>query len=304
MLLNKVLKDKKLIFVLLSLATLFISSAVYADEIKEIWNHISLNNAEFKSLDQKTRDIWQKFENSSIQRGLVVKTNYRPFVPVINRVIVLDTPADELAYRKYSLHIETEVINGLDTRITELILSKLSDKDFPEATIEQQFGYAKGKLGQIIPFWVAQKKIAVKDLSATEQLKLESFKRSIELDSSGDADKRRIPKSDIFYFFPEISNDMKLNFDYLYPQNDKLMFRTTYEPGRIRFGSLLDTDVKISYIHSIVTSEMLNGNISWKTSINRFTTGEEVALCDSFFYFMQESLASDDYIAPASPSLY
>jgi hypothetical protein len=304
MFINRILNGKKHILLIISLVSLFISSAVHADEIKEIWNHISLNNTEFNSIDSTVKSIWSKFENSSIQRGLVVKHNYKPFVPVINRIILLDTPAGELAFRGYSLHIETEVIDGEDVRITEVTLSKLSDTKFPEAIMEQQFGYANGKLGEKMTYWISHKKLIPEKLSATEQLKFESYKRSIELEYTGDIDDRRVPKDDIFYFFPEISNDFKLNFDYLYPQNDRPMFKATYEPGRIRFGSIINSDVKLTFIHNIATSKMVNGEISWKTAINEFTTGEEFALCESFFYFMQESLANENHIAPASPLLF
>jgi hypothetical protein len=235
---------------------------------------------------------------------MVIKPNYQPFVPVINRIIILDTPAGELAYRNYCLRVETEVINGEDVRITEIILSKISDTKFPEATIEQQIGYANGKLGEKKTSWLGQKRIIPEELSALEQLKLENFKRSTELDFSGEVDNRRVPMEDVFYFFPEISNDLKINFDYLYPQNDKPMFRSTFEPGRIRFGSLLDTDVKISFIHNIITAKMVYGEISWKTSWSKFTTAEEHALCESFFNFMQECLAKENLIAPAQNVLF
>ena len=304
MLINRILKEKVLFFIMFLLGFLFVSSAVYAGEIKEIWNHISLNNTEYNSIDSKSRNIWEKFESSSIQRGLVVKLNYQPFVPIVNRIIVLDTPADELAYRNYHLRIETEVINGKDSRISEITLQKLSDIQFPEATMEQQFGYKDGKLGEKTIYWIAQKSITPENLSAAEQLKLESFKRSIETEFTGDVDNRRVPKSDIFHFFPEISNDLKLNFDYLYPKNDKPMMKTTYEPGRIRFGSLLETDVKISFIHNLSTLKMVNGEIFWKTTLSKFTTGEELALSESYFNFMQESLAKEDHIAPASPFIF
>ncbi|MCL1876140.1 MAG: hypothetical protein FWF87_07800 [Synergistaceae bacterium] len=300
---KKIIK-KTLFLVMLSLVFTFICSAVNANEIKAIWNHISLNYTEYSSVNSKAKDIWEKFENSSIQRGLVVKHNYRPFVPVVNRIIILDTPAGELAYRSYYLRIETEVIDGKDSHIAEIALIKLSDKQFPEATMEQQFGYKDGKLGEKITYWVSQKSIIPGKLSASDQLKTESFKRSIEPEFIGDIDNRRVPKSDIFHFFPEISNDLKLNFEYLYPQNDKPMMKTTFTPGRIHFGSLLDTDVKISFIHNIATLKMVNGEIIWKTKLSSFTTGEEMALSDSFFNFMQESLAKEEHIAPASPVLY
>jgi hypothetical protein len=304
MLKNKVLGRKKLFLLMLSLVILFISSAVSAGEIKEIWNHISINNTEFSSIDYKVRSIWEEFEKSSIQRGLVVKPNYQPFVPLISRIIILDTPVGELAIRNYCLRVETEVKNGEDVRITEITLSKIFDERFPEATVEQQTGYANGKLGGKVTYWLGQKKIIPEKLSALEQLKLENFKRSIELDYSGDIDYRRVPVNDVFHFFPEISNDLKLNFEYLYPQNDRPMFKTTYLPGRIRFGSLLDTDVKISFVHNIITAKMVRGDICWKTNLGKFTTGEEFALCESFFYFIQESLAKENLIAPALPALF
>jgi hypothetical protein len=288
-----------------SLVLLFISSAVYANEIKEIWNHISINNTDFKNIDAKARKIWTEFENSSIQRGMIVKSNYQPFVPLINRIIILDTPTGEIAIRGYCLRVETEVINGEDVRITEITLSKTSETNFPEATIERQIGYVNGKLGNKKSCWLGQKTIIPEKLSSFEQLRqLKSFKRSIELDYSGDIDDRRVPKEDVFYFFPEISNDLKVKFDHLYPQNDKPMFRTSYEPGRIRFGSLLDTDVRISFIHNIITSKMVHSEIFWKTTLSKYTTGEELALGESFFDLMQENLAKAELIAPASDVLF
>ena len=306
---NRVLIGKKLFMFMFmfifSLVLLFISSAVYANEIKEIWNHISINNTEFRNVDAKVRNIWVEFESSSKQRGMIVKPNYQPFVPVINRIIILDTPAGEIAIRGYCLRIETEVVDGEDVRITEITLSKTSDTKFPEATIEQQVGYVNGKLGNKKSIWLGQKRIIPEELSAFEQVqRLESFKRSIELEYSGETDNRRVPKEDVFYFFPEISNDLKVNFDYVYPQNDQPMFRTSYEPGRIRFGSLLDTDVKISFIHNIITAKMIHSDIFWKTTLSTYTTGEELALCESFFDFMQENLAKAELIAPALDAIF
>ena|GEM_PF-3543398 len=306
---NKVLIGKKLFMFMFMFMTflvlLFISSAVCANEIKEIWNHISINNTEFKNIDEKVRSIWIEFENSSRQRGMNIKPNYQPFVPVINRIIILDTPAGEIAIRGYCLRIETEVKDGEDVRITEITLSKTSETRFPEATIEQQIGYVNGKLGIKKSLWLGQKTIIPDKLGAFEQLqRLESFKRSIELEYSGDTDNRRVPKEDVFYFFPEISNDLKVNFDYIYPQNDKPMFRTSYEPGRIRFGSLLDTDIKISFIHNIITAKMVHSEIFWKTTLGRHTTGEELALGESFFELMQENLAKADLIAPALDTIF
>ena len=300
MLKNRVLKGRYFFLLVISLAFMSAPSAAYAGEIKEIWNHISLNDTDVSFIDFKARSIWNEFEKSSIQRGMIIKPNYQPFVPVVNRIIVLDTPAGELAYRKYSLRVETEIIDGKDARITELTLSRISDVQFPEAGIELQIGYANGRLGKSVSFWIEQKRIVPEELKAFEQLKkLENFKRSIELEYSGDIDYRRVPVEDVFYFFPEISN-LKLNFDYLYPQNDKPMFKTTYEPGRIRFGSLLDSDVRISFVHNIITEKMVHGEISWKTTFSKFTTGEESGLSDSFFYFMQEKLAEANLVAPAN----
>jgi hypothetical protein len=302
---SKALMGKLFLFMSPLIFFTFISSATYAAEIREIWNHISINNTEFRHIDLKTKNIWKEFENSSIQRGMVVKPNYQPFVPVVNRIILLDTPAEELPYRNYCLRIETEVVDGKDVRITEITLSKISDTRFPEATVEQHIGYAGGKLRQSMTYWVTQKRIIPEKLNAFEQLNnLENFKRAIELDYSGYSEYRRVPLKDIFYFFPELSNEIKLNFEYLYPQNDKPMFKTTYEPGRIRFGSLLDSDVKISYMHNIITGKMVHGEISWKTTYSKFTTAEEDALCRSFFYFMQESLAKEGLIAPAIAPLF
>ena len=301
---NETFKGKLFLFISLLIFFIFISSATYAGEIREIWNHITISNTEFKQLDLKTRNIWKEFEKSSIQRGMVVKLNYQPFTPAVNRVIILDTPAEELAFRNYRLRVETEVIDGKDVRITEITLSKISDTKFPGATIEQQIGYADGKLRNSMTYWVAQSKVIPEKLSALDQLNLENFKRAIELDYSGPSEYRRVPLKDVFHFFPEISKDLKLSFENVYPQNEKPMFKTTYEPGRVRFGSLLDSDVKVSYIHNIVTGKMVHAEISWKTTYSKFTTAEEAALCDSFFYFMQESLAKQDLIAPAIAPLF
>jgi len=288
---------------MLSLVFLFISSVSNAGEIKvkEIWNHISLSYTGVSSRDSKVRDIWKEFEKSSIQRGMIIKHNYQPFVPVTNRIIILDTPAGELAYRNYNLHVATEVVDGKDTRITELTLSKISDKQFPGATREQQIGYANGKLGENILCWAGHKRIIPEKLKASDQLnKLENFKRSIELEYSGEFDNRRVPVEDVYYFFPEISKDLKLSFDHLYPQNETPLYKTTYEPGRIRFSSLLDSDVRITFVHNLITGKMVHGEISWKTTYGEFVTGEEIGLSQSFFYFMQESLAKANLIAPAS----
>jgi len=302
---NKFPIGKKLIKFMFFLVILFISSAVCANEIKEIWNHISINNTEFNSIDAKVKSIWSEFKSSSKQRGMVIKTNYQPFVPVVNRIIILDTPAGEIAIRGYCLRVETEVKDGEDVRITEITLSKISETKFPGATIEQHIGYANGRLGNKKSLWLGQKTIIPEKLSAFEQTRqLESFKRAIELEYSGNIDYRKVPKEDVFYFFPEISNDLKVNFDHLYPQNDKPMFRTSYEPGLIRFGSILDTDVKISFIHNIITAKMIQGEISWKTTLSNFTTGEELALTESFFNLMQENLAKTNLIAPALDVLF
>ena len=82
------------------------------------------------------------------------------------------------------------------------------------------------------------------------------------------------------------------------------MFKTTYEPGRIRFGSVFDSDVRISFSHNIITGKMVHGEIFWKTTFGEFTTGEEIGLYQSFFYFMQECLAKAGLIAPAVVSLF
>jgi len=292
----------KLFPLVFSLIFLFISSTACTGEIKEIWNYINVNDTDVDSIDSRTKDIWKEFEKCSMQRGMVIKPNYQPFVPTVNRIIILDTPMEELAYRGYCLRVETEVINGKDARIAELTLSKISRTQFPEAVMEQQIGYANGKLGENITYWVKQKKIIPEELKAFDQLKLENFKRSIELEYSGGSDYRRVPVEDVLYFFPEISDDLKLNFDYLYPQNDTPMRRTAFEPGRIRFGSLLNSDVKISFLHNMITGKMIHGEISWKITFGEFVTGEEIGLCESFFYFMQENLAEAGLIAPAVPA--
>ena len=305
MLKNKVVKGKELFLFMFSIVFLFFSTTVYAAEFKDIWNHISISDTDINSIDSKIKDIWTKFEISSVQRGMLIKHNYQPFVPIVNRIIILDTPAGEIAYRNYSLRVETKVIDGKDANITALTLSRISETEFPEATLKRQFGYVNGRLGASIISWAAEKKIATEELSAFEQLKkLENFRRSIELEFKGDIDYRGVPLEDVFYFFPEISNDFKLNFSHLYPQNETPILKTTYEPGRIRFGSLLDSDVKISFYHNIITGKMVYGDICWKTTFTEFTTGEEIGLCESFFYFIQETLSKANLIAPAVVKFY
>ena len=302
---NKVLKGKKLFLFMFSLVFLLTSSIVYAGEIKELWNHVSISDTNINSIDSKIKDIWKEFEKSSIQRGMLIKHNYQPFVPIVNRITILDTPAGEIAYNNHCLRIESEIIDGKDGNITELVFSRVSETEFPKATMERQLGYAKGKLGESIIYWIEEKRISTEKLRAFEQLKkLENFKRSIELEYKGENDDRRVPLEDVFYFFPEISNDLKLNFGYLYPQNEAPMIKTTYEPGKIRFGSLLNSDVKVTFLHNIITGKMVSGEISWKTTFGEFTTGEEIGLCYSFFYFIQESLSKANLIAPAVISLF
>ncbi|MCL2767117.1 MAG: hypothetical protein FWE49_00075 [Synergistaceae bacterium] len=296
---NIILKRKILFLLVFSLIFSFISSTAYTGEIKEIWHHISINDTEVGSIDSKVKSLWKEFEKSSLQRGMLTKINYQPFVPVVNRIIILDTPLKELAYRNYCLRIKTEVVNGKDVGITEITLTKMSDEYFPEANMEQQFGYANGKLGKKLTFWVDEKKIIPEKLSAFQQVKkMENFKRSIELEYSGKDDNRRVPVEDVLYFFPEL-NSVKFSFDNLYPQNDTPMFETTYEPGRIIFGSMLDSDIRISYLHNTITGKMIRGEISWRVTFSEFATGEEYGLSESFFSFMQENLAKAGLIAPA-----
>lgn len=259
-------------------------------QVQEVWNRISLEDTEERALDETVRKIWEVFDTAARDRGLVIRLNYKPFTPVYRTVMRLDTPLGELAYYGYNLSvIGNDKAEGLS-------LSRSTSSEEQDSNQENKIGYARGRLGEELAYWMSLKSVESQTLSAWDVLKLESFTPIIA--PQPDNENPSVSVDDAIFFFPEIK-DLKLRFLNLYPKVDEPFREISFSPGRLRFGSLLDTDVSISYWKDVISGRMVAGEVYWKMTFSEFTTGEEVGLANSFFYFMQERLAKAGLIVPA-----
>lgn len=244
----------------------------------EIWNRISLEDTDKQSLDGTVRKIWHVFERAAIDRGLIVKPNYKPFEPESYISVLFDTPLGELSYHGYGLRATSN-----NEGIENVSFYRISEEGAGELN---QVGYFRGRLGEELTYSVSADKKLSDKLRAFDRMRLEAFNST------------EVPVEDAVFFFPQISA-LRLRFNNLYPKDDVPNKQVVFSPGMVHFGAILGTDIFISYWHDLASDRMVWGEISWKTSIGEFVTGEEVGLAQAFFFYMQEMLSKAGMIVPA-----
>lgn len=268
--------------ILLLLIALFLFAGRSFAGIDGVWHHVSLEDIAENTLEQTAKRIWRIFEVAAKDRGFVIKPNYKPFEPNVQTIVRLDTPLGELAHNGCILTVRSDS----DGKVERVVFSRSSKTEESTSTQKNLVGYSRGRLGEELTFWVSEKIAAADQLSAWKTMRLDMLKGP------------SVAVEDAQYFFPEIA-DMRLRFINLFPQDRFPFQKIIFAPGRIVFGSILDTDVFISYWKSAASGQMIGGEISWKITFGEFLTGEEIGLAESFFYFMQENLSKAKLITPA-----
>lgn len=277
------------IFLIFSIASTIAAKPCSA-EVRDFWFHISLRDTDEQSLEASAKKIWEIFSTAARDRGFVIKPNHEPFTPARTTVVRLDTPLGEIAHSGRELVAVSDGVGALES----VTLRRMTDDAVAESTQKHTVGYARGRLAEELVYWESGTTKEARKLSAWDAMRLESFAPVL----SKHAAPPSVPTADALLFFPELEG-MKLRFQNLYPQDSVPTQKIIFAPGRLRFGSVLDTDILISYWKDLSSHRMVSGSVSWELTLGEFVTGEEIGLAQSFFFLMQERLAKAGLIVPA-----